>query len=197
MNVSRLLSAVVLVALAAGCAGSVESASTTNGTGEIAAQIGDRKISMQELDDKARGADMKAYQALYDARRQALDAMVSDQLLTLEAESRGMTKPELIAEEVDQKVAPPTDEQIEAFYNQNKASMRNKPLEEMSDQIQTYLANQNRAQGMRLLLAGIKAKHEVKIHLDPPRVSVTIAANDPTKGPAGAPIQILEYSDFQ
>ena len=45
--------------------------------------------------------------------------------------------------------------------------------------------------------ASIKAKHEVKIHLDPPRVSVTIAANDPTKGPAGAPIQILEYSDFQ
>ena len=29
------------------------------------------------------------------------------------------------------------------------------------------------------------------------RGPITMAANDPTKGPAGAPIQILEYSDFQ
>ena len=50
---------------------------------------------------------------------------------------------------------------------------------------------------MKRLLANIKTKHDVRINLDPPRVPVTVAANDPVKGPAGAPVQILEFSDFQ
>ncbi len=186
-----------LVAVAAGCTGSVESSSAAGGDAEIAAQVGDYRITLDDLDESARAVDMKAYQALYDARRQALDLMVSDRLLTLEAEARDITKAVLINQEIDQKFQPPTTEQVEAFYNKNKASMRNQPLDKVSGQIQKLLANQSRQLAMKRLLASIKAKHDVQINLDPPRVPVTVAANDPVKGPAGAPIQILEFSDFQ
>ena len=43
----------------------------------------------------------------------------------------------------------------------------------------------------------MKSKNNVTTTLDPPRVPVTVAANDPVKGPAGAPVQIVEFSDFQ
>jgi protein-disulfide isomerase len=33
--------------------------------------------------------------------------------------------------------------------------------------------------------------------LDPPRQEVAVAANDPVKGPANAPITIIEFSDYQ
>jgi protein-disulfide isomerase len=33
--------------------------------------------------------------------------------------------------------------------------------------------------------------------LEPPRVEVTLAANDPSRGPAAAPVTIVEYSDYQ
>ena len=197
MNSLKLVTALGIVAVAVGCTGAVESSSPADGNAEIAAQVDDFRIALEELDDKARAADMKAYQALYDARRQTLDVMISDRLLTLEAEARDITKEELIDQEVEQKVQPPTPEQVETFYNQNKASMRNQPLEAVSGQIQSFLTNQRRQLAMQGLLASIKAKHDVRISLDPPRVPVTVAANDPSKGPAGAPIQILEFSDFQ
>ncbi len=196
MNTLKLLIAVSIVAVAAGCTGSVESSSAAGGDAEIAAQVGDYSITLDVLDERARAVDMTAYQALYDARRQALDLMISDRLLTLEAEARDITKEALITE-LDQEFQPPTTEQVEAFYNQNKATMRNQPLDKVGGQIQNFLANQSRQLAMKQLLASIKAKHDVRINLDPPRVPVTVAANDPVKGPAGAPIQILEFSDFQ
>ena len=196
MNTLKLLIALSIVAVAAGCTGSVESSSAAGGDAEIAAQVGDYSITLDVLDERARAVDMTAYQALYDARRQALDLMISDRLLTLEAEARGITKEALITE-LDQEFQPPTTEQVEAFYNQNKTQMRNQPLDKVSGQIQNHLANQRRQLAMTQLLASVKAKHDVQIMLDPPRVPVTIAANDPFKGPAGAPIQIVEFSDFQ
>ena len=197
MNTLKLLIALSIVAVAAGCTGSVESSSAAGGDAEIAAQVGDYRITLDVLDERARAVNMTAYQALYDARRQALDLMISDRLLTLEAEARDITKAVLINQEIDQKFQPPTTEQVEAFYNEKQASMRNQPLDKVSGQIQKLLANQSRQLAMKRLLASIKAKHDVQINLDPPRVPVTVAANDPVKGPAGAPIQILEFSDFQ
>ncbi len=197
MNTLKLLIALGIVAVATGCTDSAENSSAADGDAEIAAQVGDYRITLDVLDERARAVDMAAYQALYDARRQALDVMISDRLLTLEAEAQGITKEVLIEQEIDQKVEPPTTEQVEAFYSQNKASMQNQPLDKVSGRIQNFLVNQNRQLTMMRLLASIKAKHDVRINLDPPRVPVTVAANDPVKGPAGAPIQILEFSDFQ
>ena len=197
MSSLKLVTALGIMAVAVGCTGSVESSAPAGGNAEIAAQIDDFRIALEDLDDKARATDMQAYQALYDARRQTLDVMISERLLTLEAEARDMTKEDLINQEVELKVQPPTTEQIEAFYNQNKASVRNQPLETVRGQIQSFLTNQSRQLAMQGLLASIKAKHDVRISLDPPRVPVTVAANDPSKGPDGAPIQILEFSDFQ
>ena len=197
MSTLKLVTALGIMAVAVGCTGSVESSAPAGGNAEIAAQIDDFRIALEDLDDKARATDMQAYQALYDARRQTLDVMISERLLTLEAEARDMTKEDLINQEVELKVQPPTTEQIEAFYNQNKASVRNQPLETVRGQIQSFLTNQSRQLAMQGLLASIKAKHDVRISLDPPRVPVTVAANDPSKGPDGAPIQILEFSDFQ
>ncbi len=197
MNTLKLLIALGIVAVAAGCTGSVESSSAAGGDAKIAAQVGDYRITLDVLDESARAADATAYQALYDARKQALDLMISDRLLTLEAEAKEITKEQLINQEISQNFQPPTTEQVEAFYIENKASMRNQPLDKVNAQIQNFLANQSRQLAMKRLLASIKAKHDVQIYLDPPRVPVTVAANDPVKGPAGAPIQILEFSDFQ
>ena len=108
---------------------------------EVAAQVGDLKITMTELDDVARAANAQAYQALYDARRQALDQIIEKHLLENEAGARGISVSQLLQTEVAGKATVVTDEHIEAFYNQQKTRMQGKTLDEMRQQITTHLRN--------------------------------------------------------
>jgi hypothetical protein len=201
-NAIRLLVTAMVVAAVAGCGGTAESPETgspgtVGGTADVVARIGDHEITLEEVDRTGRELDSKTYQALYDARKQALDGLIADHLLETEAQARGITKEQLVAQEVTQKAQLPTAEQIQAFYEQNKAAMRGRTLEQTSAQIKAFLTNQSRQGAMNVLLASLREKSPVETMLEPPRVAVTIAANDPTKGPADAPVQILEFSDFQ
>jgi hypothetical protein len=188
-----------MVLAAIGCAGTAEDAggAPTSGSAEVVARVGEHEITLEEVDRQARQTDVQAYQALYEARQKALETMLTDRLLDDEAAERGITREQLLDQEVNQKTARPTAEQIQSFYEQNQSRMGGRSLEEMSAQISSFLVNQNRQQAMRTLLVALRGKSTVEVTLEPPRVPVTVAANDPTKGPAGAPVQILEFSDFQ
>src|SRR4029077_20450635 len=59
------------------------------------------------------------------------------------------------------------------------------------------LLSQERLQAARTqYLTGLRSKTKVRILLDPPRQMVA-SAGSPAKGPANAPIEMIEFSDFQ
>ena len=202
-DISRKLASFGLLVVLAACGGGAKTGSheAAAGPGEspdqTAARIGERVITLGEVDAKARAANMQPYQALYDARRQALDALIAETLMDAEAKSRGIAREALIQQEVTAKVVNPTDEQIENVYKQNANAMGGRSLEEMKPQIQNYLATQSRNRAIQKFLDDLRKKAAVEVTLDAPRVAVTIAENDPARGPAGAPVQIVEFSDFQ
>jgi hypothetical protein len=37
----------------------------------------------------------------------------------------------------------------------------------------------------------------VRVMLDPPRQKVQMVSSSPTRGPASAPVEVVEFSDFQ
>ena len=54
------------------------------------------------------------------------------------------------------------------------------------------------AQNLAIMVKELKAAGPaVSIALDPPRYEVAIAAHDPSRGPANAPITIIEFSEYQ
>lgn len=163
----------------------------------VAAYVGGTVITTQDVDAKALGTNIKLAQSLYEARVQALDRIIMERLLGQEAAARGITVDELIRERVAKKTKPVTDEDVETYYNANRARLRGRTLEQASGQIRTYLTSQHANEARRRLLAQLKEKAGVRITLEPPRVEVVIAANDPVRGPPGAKVTIVEYSDFQ
>ncbi len=177
-----------------------EPAHTTGKEGppsEVIARVGDRSFSLQEVDEAALALNAKAYQQLYNARRAALTKMVDEHLLSLEADARGVSTEDLLDEEITKRSKAVTDADVEAYFDANKAQMRGKTMELIGPKIRIFLENQEKAGARRQFLADLKKKHEVEIHLEPPRMEVTIAANDPTHGPADARVTIVEFSDFQ
>lgn len=163
------------------------------GTSDVVAKIGDQTLTLQEVDAKALAMTMEGDQQLYEARKGAVEELLID----LEAKARGMTRDQLIEQEVNQKVQPVTDEAIAAFYEQNKGRMGTQTLEQAKDRIRDYLTPQQNQLARQAFIDQLKKRSDVVILLEPPRADVTVADNDPSRGPAAAPIQIVEFSEFQ
>jgi hypothetical protein len=163
----------------------------------IAATIGGKPVTTAELDEKILKANMKLAQQLYDARKAAIDEIIIDRALGEEAKTKGVTVEALMKERAAGKITPVTDPEIQAYYDGNKARMQGKTLEQVSGQIKSTLNAQRENEARNNLLSELKAKAEVKVLLDVPRVEVAVAPNDPAKGPPTAKVTIVEFSEFQ
>jgi len=171
-----------------------ESASDSN----VVARVGDRVITLSEVDERALKANMAVFQQLYDARRQAVEELLAEALLEQEAGRLGITRDELETQEIRSKIPEVTAKDVEDFFNQNRGRIPpGQTLEQLSGQIQQYLAARNEVTARESYLSGLREKAEVDVSLDPPRVPITVAEGERVKGPEGAPVTIVEYSDFQ
>jgi len=168
-----------------------------NSDAGVAAIVNGKKISLDEVDAKALGTNMKLAQQVYDARRQALDDLIIEELLTPEAAKQGKTVEALVAERLAALNTPVTDEEVAQFYEQNKSRMRGRTLEQISGQVKQYLQSQRSTEARKKLLQQVKKDASVKVTLDVPRVEVTVDPDEPSKGPATAKVTIVEYSEFQ
>lgn len=157
------------------------------------AVVGGVEITQADLD--IRGELIRLQQEEYQLKSQALDEAIAAKLIEQEAKSRGTSVEELEAEEVFSKVEAPSDLEVEAFYEQQKARIR-QPLEAVRDQVRELLTNL-RARDVRSdFVDSLRAATEVKVLLDAPRLPVSLDGA-PMQGPEDAPVLIVEFSDFQ
>jgi protein-disulfide isomerase len=99
---------------------------------------------------------------------------------------------EALLEQVVAELGPVTDEEVQAFYDKNKSNLGGTPFDQVRDQIRDYLA-ERRNEDAR---AQLRQSASVVLRLEPPRV--VVAAEGPARGAAeGAPVTIIEFSDFQ
>jgi hypothetical protein len=197
------LSLAVAVSLTASCdeapaSREARASSQSAADPSVVARIGDREITLGEVDQRALKSNMMVFQQLYDARRQAIEELLAEALLDEEAERLGITREELETREIRSKVPEVTQKDVEDFYNQNRGRIPpDQTLEQLSGQIRDFLATRNEATARQGYLTGLREKAEVDVSLDPPRVPITVAQGEPMKGGENAPVTIVEYSDFQ
>jgi protein-disulfide isomerase len=167
----------------------------------LAARIGTAVVTLEEVDraalDKLIGSygNVKLSQALYEARRSALEDVLADRLLSLEAARRAISTPALVAAEIDAKVSAPSDDDAGRWYDGNVARLQGVPLSDARDSIKALLMEERKEAVRAQLLSMLRQKESVRILLEPPREKV--AGDGPFQGPADAPIHLVEFSDFQ
>jgi len=179
------------------CLAIVSVAAADNGDKGVAAIVNGKAISMADVDAKALGDNMKLAQQIYDARKSALDDLIIEQLMAPEAAKQGKTVKALMAEKLAALETPVTDQDVQNFFDKNKNRMRGRTLDQVKGQIKSYLAKQRGPEAHNKLLAELKKDATIKIVLDTPRATLTVAANEPARGPATAKVTVVEYSDFQ
>ena len=165
--------------------------------------MGSSPITLAEVDDKALEQPAsnfgggKLSQALYEARRAAIEDLVALKLMDQAAKDQGIDRSALIEKEITAKVPAVTDAEIAAWYKANQARVQGASLDQVRQPIRAYLT-QERMQTIReAYLDTLKSKTAVRVMLDPPRQTVKMVSTSPTRGPADAPIQMIDFSDFQ
>ena len=148
-----------------------------------------------EADLNVKGELMQLEQQAFDIRMQALEEVIAERLIEVEAKKRNVTKEELVASQIQSKVADPTPLEVEGFYEQQKARIR-QPLEEVREQVAELLKGLREREVRRAFVDSLREANDVKVLLDPPRMSADLSGA-PFRGPEDAPITIVEFSDFQ
>src|SRR2546430_13498481 len=80
--------------------------------------------------------------AIKEARERALTARINSMLLAAEAKKRGLTTEDFLEREINGKVTPPSDAEVRAVYDANRAQLGNADLESVRPQVVNYLRGQ-------------------------------------------------------
>ena len=170
----------------------VQGDSITRGAVEKAAAEKLDNVRLQQLQ-----CETKAKQQRHDVIATQARRMVQDRVLEAEAAKRGLSKEDLLATEIQGRAGQVTPEEAEAFYQQNKDRIGNRPKEQVLPQISQYLAQQRQAQAYKDFIDQLESKYQVAYHLEPFRVDLEVAGEPARGGPADAPVTIVEFSDFE
>jgi protein-disulfide isomerase len=166
---------------------------------EVVAYLYGEPIYTSDVDALIVQEIMKLREEEYEKRRSALDQLLEDKVMEEEAKRRGITVDDLVNTEIVTKARNITDQEVSTYYEAFKddAAIRGKSLEEAEAIIRQSLVQKRMTSLKEEMLDGLYADAGLRVALVPPRIEVEIPEGEPTKGPADAPITIVEFSDFE
>jgi protein-disulfide isomerase len=162
-----------------------------------AAEVNGVPILTADVDDKISGELAKLQEQVYALRKKQLDSMIDQKLIEVEAAKRGVTIAALVESEITSRVSPVTAEEVNKFFEDNKARLQG-DLKTLEPQIKNFLAAQ-RLQSRQLdFIRSLRTAAKVDVFLAaPPIVRMQVATTGaPVRGAVNAPVTIVEFSDF-
>lgn len=160
------------------------------------AKIGDHTITEADIADDIAGQMVRINNQIYSTKKQAIDAAIAEYLIDQEAKKRSVTKEQLLKQEVADKVPAVTDAEVQQVYDSNKARLGGKKLEEVKPQIVQQLQANKQQQQQQTFIQELRKAASIKMFIKPPMLNVA-TDGAPTRGPANAPVTIVEFSDYQ
>lgn len=171
--------------------------------GEPAAIVGDRTITVGDVDREWQATDPGSYLALmrqlYDHRRRVADAMATSDLLAREAAARSLTPEALLAEEVPKRVIAMPDTALTALYESLGDRTRGAALEKMKPSLRAWLERKTEPElaKMAFIEELVKTSTRRDIVLAAPLVRVETSALDPVLGAPSAAVELVVFGDLQ
>jgi protein-disulfide isomerase len=164
---------------------------------EPLAEVNGEVITTEDL-ERVIGAKLRQLEEqMYELKRRELEGLIAERLLAQEAAKRGTSVGALLDAEVTSKVGLVTEQEIEAFYQANKARLRGEESV-LRPQIRAYLQQQKLAGQRERLVESLRSQAKVLVRLQPPPIFRVEVSTDgaSVRGPAEAPVTLVEFSDY-
>ena len=174
-------------------AGSLTIASAQTNEGQPAAVVNGEALYETDFLPEIEDQLYKVRRQEYEIKRTALESEISRRLVRAEAQARGLTEEEWIRQEVDSKIAEPTEDEIERAFISRMFRGGGAPpgRAEIADELMQERLQLAREEFFWKLREG----SGVRVFLLPPRLDVDYDP-DRVQGNPNAPIVLVEFSDF-
>ena len=166
------------------------------------ARVGDWSVTLQQLDASG-GAPLYTVEGrLYALRLRKLQQRVFEHLLQLEAKAHHVSVAQLLKQEVESKLKPVTDADVATFIKNNKAHLPPHVDTALQTKVRLLLTLRQMMVLRSEYFNALARKYHAQITLPVPQKPVAYrhVINGPdnlARGPANAPVTIVEFSDFQ
>ena len=144
-------------------------------------------------EQKQAGKLLQAQYKYYLAERDALEQYIGDQLLELQAKKEGVTVDELFKRHVSVNVKEPTEDQLRFYY---EGVQTDESYESARANIIDTVHQLRTKKARDAYVADLRAEYGVVVELSQPSAHVEVA-DDPRLGPENAPVQIVEFADYE
>ena len=193
MSISRTLGALIGLALGTSLSAfSNQAGSDENGT-VVVAELNGQKLTLADLEHEQAAKLLQARYAYYLAEHEAVNQLIEDHLLEIEARREHLTLEQLLDRDVTGKVKDPTEDQLQVFY---EGLQTNEPFAAVREKIVGTLRQIRLARARATYVQSLRSHASVQIALAPPETEVALD-NAPMRGPQGAPVVIVEFADYE
>ena len=164
----------------------------------VVVTVGGQPVTAAALLERLKPIVFRLQLAAYDLQMNALDQTITTILLLAEANKRNVGPETIVRSEVSDKVKPATDAEVNKFYEDNKSKM-NGDLNSVRVQVANYLESQETRRLERALGERLRKGADIRYLVTEPQPPLQMISvdDDPFRGPATAPVTIVEFTDFQ
>ena len=161
---------------------------------KVVAHIGERTITLGEVDHAVRGRLNQIELERYEARLQWLE----DELLKMEAARQNLSVEQLMEKNVD-NVITVTEEEIQEVYKANESELSDTPLESVRDEIVAFIETRKGELQSEKYFNKLKENYKVSFLL--PEPAPLVLDENPRQGPemgtGKAAITVIVFTDFE
>ena len=129
---------------------------------ETVAIVNRIKIASNDIKKSTRQAVSELQRQVIEARKNELDLTINSRLLAMEAKKRGLSTTKLLEQEVVAKVQRPTAAEAQAFYDQNKARIK-EDFKDVADEIIAYLLDRRQRVEAKSFADELRQASETKV----------------------------------
>ncbi len=164
---------------------------------EVLATIGNEQVTMADVRARV-GTELDQMDTRYRLARfnlvdKTLRQLMQERVVLEEARKQGKSLEEMISENGG---GEPSDVEIAAWYEANRSRVGGRTLEQVRPQVAQVVRMAKRVAALDSIEARLNRERNVTVHLQPLRLDVD-DPEAPAKGPANAPVTLVEFSDFQ
>jgi len=159
----------------------------------VVAEVDGQKLTRADLEQKQGAKLLQARYQQYLAEREALDQLIDQQLLEMQADREHVSVEELLQREVTGRVKDPTEDQLQVFYEGLKTT---EPFDAVRDKILGTIRQIRLGKARSAYVQSLRSQASVRILLTPPNAQMT-PDNAQRRGPENAPVLLVEFADYE